>query len=146
MRPRHHLHVWLLAVALVCSATASLAGDDAFKVIVNPKNTISSIDRDFLRDAYLKRVTEWGDGKAIRPIDLSSRFPARDRFTQDILKKTPAQLRNYWNQQIFSGKGTPPPEGESTADVIEYVLASPGAIGYLPASTDPGGARVVKVE
>jgi len=145
MRPRLHL-AWLLTLFVVCSANVSDAGDDAFKVIVSPKNPASSIDRDFLRDAYLKRIAEWPDGKAIRPIDLSSRFPARDRFTQDILKKTPGQLKNYWNQQIFSGKGTPPPEASSTSDIIDYVLANPGAVGYLPAGTDPGGAKVVRVD
>ena len=146
MRPRFRPSTWLLAVALLCLGRVAPAGDDAFKVIVNPKNSATSIDRDFLRDAYLKRATEWGDGHAIKPIDLSSRFPARERFTQDVLKKTTSQLKSYWNQQIFSGKGTPPPETDSTADLVEYVLANPGAVGYLPANAAVGRAKVVKLE
>jgi ABC-type phosphate transport system substrate-binding protein len=134
-----------LAIVLVCATTAAIAGDDAFKVIVNPDNKATSVDREFVRDAFLKKVSEWGDGTGVRPIDLSSRFPARDRFTQDIVKKTPSQLKSYWNQQIFTGKGVPPPEADSTSDMINYVLENRGAIGYVPASTDPGRAKVVKV-
>ena len=63
-----------------------------------------------------------------------------------MLRKTPAQLKSYWNQQIFSGKGVPPPEADSTADVIAYVLANPGAVGYLPVDVDPGRAKVVEVK
>lgn len=137
-------HAFVLAAIIACLAPGALAGDDAFKVIVNPENPVTSVDRDFLRDAYLKKTVEWGNGTALRPIDLSTRFPQRERFTQDVVRKTPSQLKSYWNQQIFSGKGVPPPEVDSVEDVIAYVLEHPGAVGYVPASADPGRAKVVR--
>jgi ABC-type phosphate transport system substrate-binding protein len=148
MRPRTILIPVLVAAAclgLTARPGASEAGR-AFLVIVNPDNPISSIDRDFLRDAYLKKTAEWGDGTTIHPVDLSPQFPTRARFVHDVLRKTPAQLRTYWNQQIFSGKAVPPPQARSTASVIDYVRATPGAIGYLPPDVDPRGAKVVEVE
>jgi ABC-type phosphate transport system substrate-binding protein len=126
-------------------ALANAAAEGRYKVIVSPKNPVTSIDRDFLRNAYLKKETEW-NGQTIRPVDLSKTFPVRDQFTREVLKKTPAQLKSYWSQQVFSGKGVPPPVGETTADVIAYVLANPGAIGYLPDDVDPGGAKIVEVK
>ncbi|MBX3160445.1 MAG: hypothetical protein KF773_31055 [Deltaproteobacteria bacterium] len=117
---------------------------EGFKVIVHPDNPARELERGFLRSAFLKKSTEW-HGETVRPIDLATRFTVRDRFTTDVIGKTRAQLRSYWNQQIFSGKGVPPPEGESAAAVIAYVLAHRGAVGYLPASVDPGKARVVPV-
>jgi hypothetical protein len=99
-----------------------------------------------LRDAYLKKAKEWSGDGTVRPVDLSTKFQIRVKFTRDVLKKTPAQLKNYWNQQIFSGKGVPPPEAESTSAVIKYVLANPGAVGYIPANVDPGGAKVIAVK
>lgn len=136
----------VFALITLCAVGTTVAADDAFKVIVNPDNKATALDRDFLRDAYLKKTLEWGDGKAIKPVDLTSKFPQRDRFTHDVIGKSPSQLKSYWNQQIFSGKGVPPPEADSTAEVIEYVLANPGAIGYLPANVDAGRAKVVKVD
>lgn len=137
----------VVSVALIVLglASASIAGDAGFKVIVHPDNPVTSVDREFLRDAYLKKATDWNHGATIRPVDLSTKFPARDRFTQDVLKKTPTQLKHYWNQQVFSGKNVPPPEANSTAEMIAYVLGNPGAVGYLPADADPRGAKVIAV-
>jgi ABC-type phosphate transport system substrate-binding protein len=130
----------------LCAATGRASADDGFKVIVHPNNPITAIDHDFLRDVYLKRAAEWSNGHAVRPIDLTSRFAARERFTHDVLKKSPSQLKNYWNQQIFSGKGVPPPEADSVSEIIEFVLANPWAVGYVPASADTGRAKVVKLD
>ena len=136
----------VLAIALVGIASGPIAGDDGgFKLIVHPDNPYDSVDRDFVRDAYLKKATEWNDGEVIHPIDLAPRFRARDKFNENVIRKTASQLRTYWNQQIFSGKGVPPPEAESTADVIAYVVANRGAIGYIPADVDPGRAKVIRI-
>jgi ABC-type phosphate transport system substrate-binding protein len=134
---------------MVCFGVAgsSAASDDEFKVIVHPENHIHAIDKDFLRSAFLKTAIRWTqDGKPIRPIELAEGNPARSRFTQAVLGKTPAQRRNYWVQRIFSGTAVPPPDAESPAAVIAYVVANPGALGYIPASLDPGRAKVVEVE
>jgi hypothetical protein len=113
---------------------------------VNPKNPITAIDRGFLREAYLRRATDWTTGEPIRPIDLANRFAVRERFAIDVLRKTPAQLKRYWNQQIFSGKGVPPPEAESPAAAVAYVLGNPGALAYVPADADTGRAKVIGVK
>ena len=144
--PRSILRVLVLALIVLGVAGSSVAGEDgAFVVIVNPQSSVDSVDRDFLRDAYLKKTTEWGSGETIRPIDLTAKYAARDRFTEQVVRKTPAQLKTYWNQQIFSGKGVPPPEAEAPADVIEYVLANKGAVGYIPADVDAGKAKVIRI-
>lgn len=132
----------LLGLGVASSSGASRGG---YKVIVHPKNPISWIDQGFLRNAYLKKEIEWGDGRTILPVDLATRSSVRDQFTREVIKKTSAQLRNYWNQRIFSGQGAPPPEAEVSASVIAYVLANPGAVGYLPEDLDPGGAKIVEV-
>lgn len=134
----------LLALGL---AGTSIADEDAaYKIIVNAENPVDSIDRNFLRDGYLKKTSAWGSGDALHPIDLNAKLPARDAFVRQVIRKTPAQLRSYWNQQIFSGKGTPPPALDSIAGVVAYVVADKGAVAYIPASADPGKAKVVTVK
>jgi len=133
------------ALVVLCLATTAIAADDSWKLIVNPDNAATSVSGDFVKKAYLKKATEWSDGTAIRPVDLAAKSPVRARFTKDVLKKTPSQLKSFWNQQIFSGKGLPPPAVDSAADVVAYVLANPGAIGYVPATADTGRAKVVEV-
>ena len=136
-----------LAVLLACALFGSASSSPhRFKIIVNPENRVDAVSREFLRNAYLKKATTWGPGGTIRPVDLTSKLPVRDQFTHDVIKKTPAQLKTYWNQQIFSGKGVPPPEADSVQAVISYVLANPGAVGYLPVDVDPGKAKVVGIK
>jgi ABC-type phosphate transport system substrate-binding protein len=132
----------LLVLSLAPSVTSLAESGDAFVVIVHPGNSATTIDRGFLQAAYLNKVTSWSDGTTLAPIDLRASFPARERFTRAVLKKTPQQLKRYWSQQIFSGKGVPPPEGEPAA-VIAFVVGHPGAVGYLPPGVDPGAAKVV---
>jgi ABC-type phosphate transport system substrate-binding protein len=126
-------------------AQASVARNDDFKVIVNPSNPLSVVDRGFLRDAFLKKATNWPDGKAVRPIDLSE-TQIREHFIIQVLKKTPAQLRSYWTQRIFTGLGVPPPEADTAQEAIRYVLTNRGAVAYLPINVDPGAAKVVTIE
>jgi len=136
--------VTLSAGLVVASAWATTS--EAYKIIVNPDNPANELDRQFVRDAYLRKASLWDTGTTLRPVDLTSRFAVRDRFLHEILRKNASQLRSYWNQQIFSGKGVPPPEVDTTANVVAYVLANPGAIGYLPHDADAGGAKVVRVK
>ena len=140
---------WILrlvafAMMIVAVADTSIASEPGFKIVVHPSNPIDSIEREFLRDAFLKKRKDWRDGKTIRPIDLGSGAPAREKFGEQILRKTPAQLKTYWSQQIFSGKAVPPPEAASTADVVAYVLANPGAVGYVPLDAAVGKAKVLR--
>ncbi|HUS66012.1 MAG TPA: hypothetical protein VMZ28_15775 [Kofleriaceae bacterium] len=141
---------WLL----LCLATAMTLGAahlraqpsrPGFQIIVHPANGATSVDRGFLRDAFLRKLVTWSNGETIRPVDLPRRLTTRDRFTRDVLKKTPTQLRSFWNRQIFSGTGVPPIERSSEAAVIAYVLANRGAIGYLPEGSDPRGAKVIRL-
>lgn len=143
-RRRSMLLILVLALTLA-PGRASRADEGSFQVIVHPDNPISSIDRDLLRRAYLKKVRDWGHGPTIRPIDLPH-GAVRDRFTREVLKKSRSQLKNYWTQQIFSGKGVPPPTAKTIEDAIAYVLANPGAVAYLPADVDAGDAKVVRLD
>ena len=141
-----HGVAFLVTLAVALAGTHARAANDGYQVIVNPDNPVTEVDRDFLHDAFLKKNTSWSGGESLRPVDLSRRYPARESFTREVLKKTLPQLKRYWNQQIFSGKGVPPPELDSEKAVIAYVLANKGAVGYLPSGVDPAGAKVVKVK
>ena len=110
--------VAILAVASLSAADTPERGGPAYQIIVHPANRIEAVDREFLSNAYLKKVATWRNDLTIRPVQLSRRFPQRDQFTREVLRKSPSQLRSYWNRQIFSGKGVPPLELESQEAVI----------------------------
>lgn len=135
----------VLLLALVLVARVDANGEPKFKVIVNEKSPVSSVSSELLRNAFLKKETRWGNGETLRPIDLTSKYPARATFTRAILKKTPAQLKTYWNQQVFSGKGVPPPESDSITEIVAYVRTTPGAVAYVPIDADARGVKVIDI-
>jgi ABC-type phosphate transport system substrate-binding protein len=117
----------------------------AFQVICHPSNPMTTVDREFLEDAFLKRTKSWPSDGEIRPVDLALNAPVRRFFSKAVLKRSPEAVRNYWQQAIFAGRELPPPELDSDGDVVKYVLRHPGAVGYVFAGAALGGAKVLIV-
>jgi ABC-type phosphate transport system substrate-binding protein len=147
MRP-----LWLLGMA-VCLTILSLGGgllaeaapELGYQLIIEPDNQNTTVDRSFLADAFLKKVTVWPNGEVVRPVDLASHSPARKRFTEDVLKRSVGAVKSYWQQRIFAGRDVPPPELETDEEVVTYVLKHQGAVGYVSGSADLRGAKAISL-
>lgn len=138
--------ILVLAAALIPAPRAGIADSaPAILVIVHPDNPATRLDRKFVVNAFLKKRTRWGDDVAIRPVDLEPDSAVRRRFSKEVLGRSVQAVRRYWNQQVFSGRGVPPPELDSERDVVEYVTHNRGAIGYVAEGTDLQGAKVVEI-
>lgn len=139
----------VLALALMAfvASVAAREPDPAplYRVIVHPDNPVTSVDRQFLADAFLKKVTRWPDQRVMHPVDLLPSSPPRGRFTKDVLKRSVAAIKAYWQQRIFSGRGVPPPELGTEDHVVAYVLKYDGAVGYVSAATDIKEAKAITV-
>jgi hypothetical protein len=61
-------------------------------------------------------------------------------------KRTASAIDAYWQQQIFSGRGVPPPVLPNDDAVVEYVRKTPGAVGYVSLSTPAEGLRVIRID
>ncbi|MFL5309323.1 MAG: hypothetical protein ACJ79H_02605 [Myxococcales bacterium] len=135
-----------IVVALAAAAVAAEPARSAYVVIVHPGNRTSRIERTFLAEAFLRRATRWPDDTPIRPVDLGPDARARVRFSEDVLSRSVASVRSYWQQRIFSGQGLPPPELPDDESVVAYVLSHPGAIGYVAPGTALNGTKIVEVD
>lgn len=135
-----------IAIVVLLVSVAALAQAPAYRVIVNPSNTVSALTRDQLSDAFLKKITRWPHGETIRPVDLHGSAHARQKFAQDVLRRSLGAVRSYWQQLIFSGRNIPPPELDTDAAVIAYVLKYPGAIGYVSGDCNVDGVKVIIVK
>jgi ABC-type phosphate transport system substrate-binding protein len=141
------------SVFIVCLAAAVLAvaftraqaqpTAPAYRIIINAGNADNSVDRKFVAQAFLKKTSTWSNGEAIRPVDLRPDSSVRRRFTEDVLARSVAAVRSYWQQLIFSGRGIPPPELDNDDEVVGYVSKHPGAIGYVSGGADIRNTRVL---
>jgi ABC-type phosphate transport system substrate-binding protein len=136
----------LLAGVLWASATAHGGSPGGgFVVIVNPRTPVEGVDRSFLEDVFLKKVTRWpGDG-SIRPVDQGPNSSIRRRLSEEVLGRSVEEVRSYWQQRIFSGRDVPPAELDSDAQVVSYILQHPGAIGYVSSGADVKGAKAISL-
>lgn len=115
-------------------------------VIVHPKNGVTTLERKFVEDAFLKKLASWPGGDSIRPADLASDSATRRAFSTDVLRKSVEEVRRYWQQRIFSGREVPPPEFPNDDEVIKFVAAHEGGIGYVSGGANVGSSvKVVTV-
>jgi ABC-type phosphate transport system substrate-binding protein len=122
----------LLPLFLVALGTASAAPvEDGYQVIVHAATTVTELDRAGVARFFLRQSTKWADGHSAMPVDQSARSPVREAFSRGVLRQTLPAVEAYWQRQIGSGRATPPPVKSTDAEVLAYVAATPGAVGYV---------------
>jgi ABC-type phosphate transport system substrate-binding protein len=132
------------AVTLSAAAPRRAGAQASFVVVVNVTNSASNIARSELAALFTKKEQSWSDGTPAFPVDLPDDDPVREAFTQAIHGKSPRAIRAYWQQQIFSGRQVPPPERDSDDQVLAYVRATVGAVGYVRSTARLGpGVKVL---
>ena len=137
----------LLAVAVVLAALAAprAAFAQSFKVIVNSGNATEELSADQASKIFLKQA-KFPGGAAATPVDQAKSAAVRAEFTKAVHGKSVAAVESYWQQQIFSGKDVPPASKASDDDVVAFVKATPGAIGYVSGAAKVDGVKVVAVK
>jgi ABC-type phosphate transport system substrate-binding protein len=117
----------------------------SFKVIVNETNATETLTKKEVSEIFLKTMKKWADGSEVVPVDLNARSQTRATFSQEVHGRGVGAIRSYWQQAAFSGAGTAPLERSDDAEVIAFVKANAGAIGYIAADTDAAGVKEVSV-
>ena len=134
-----------LTLAGSLCATASLVtlparADEGVVVIANAP--LRGVDAEAIKRIYGGRMVEL-DGQPLRPVQLAAGHALRRRFANAVLQQSDEDFIAYWTVRRYIGKGAPPRELASSAEVIAYVMANPGAVGYIDASELRHGMNVV---
>jgi len=133
-----------LAAALLALAAPGEARAEDFKVVVHADNPAGQIGRDQLSRLFLKKTLRWPDGVAIQPVEPTAPR-LREAFAGQVHRKSPNAVKSYWTQLIFSGRDVPPLERPGDAEVLAYVRANRGAVGYVAASSETPGVKTLAV-
>ena len=136
----------LLAGLLAFTADPASSPAQDFAVIVNVSNPISTLSKEEVAKLFLKKTVSWSSGQSASPVELPVTDKVRESFAREVLNKSVAQVRSYWQQQIFSGRDVPPPEKSTEDEVLAFVRANPNAIGYVSRTANMGrGVKVVSL-
>ena len=140
----------LVTSALLGSNIAPADDDRTFVVVVGADNPVASLKRAELARLFLRKTSRWSDGREVRPVDQSAGSPVRSAFTRTVLSVEGmgkiSAVQNFWLQQVYSGQSTPPPVKPADGDVIAFVTANPGAIGYVGAAPAVGTVKVLAIK
>jgi len=124
----------------------AVATSQDFKVVVNEANSSETISKQQLENIFMKRAGTWSNGQPALPVDQGASSSTRYGFSMVIFGRDVNAIKSHWQRQIFSGRGVPPPEKASDEEVLAFVRANPGAIGYVSSDTAVGsGVKVLDI-
>src|SRR5437870_1554931 len=108
------------AVAFFLAATSVAASPQGFKVIVNVQNHEASLAKADVAAMLLKKRTHWSDGVSVMAVDQIT-SATRQAMSLHVFGTRAEAVKNYWMQQIFSGRGIPPSEKDTDEQVVAFV-------------------------
>ncbi|WP_211355857.1 hypothetical protein [Colwellia echini] len=77
------------------------------------------------------RQLHWSDESVITVFVLPSQHELHHHFAKERLQIFPYQLNRIWNKLTYSGLGVAPTIVETEQELIQAVINTPGAIGYI---------------
>lgn len=116
--------LWLVFVGLFLMSP-SWAG-----VVVIGNANVSKLSATLVERIYTGRTIEV-NGVAVKPVDAVQGSVLRKRFLETYLQQDEAKYVGYWIVRRYIGKGAPPREVGSVAELLDYVQNTPGAVGYV---------------
>jgi ABC-type phosphate transport system substrate-binding protein len=133
-------------IAAVAVAVPAVASSQGFKIVTDETNAVTTISKKELSDIFLRKAKTWSNGQPVLPVDLAATSATRNGFSRVILGRDANAIKSYWQRQIFSGRGVPPPELDSDEQVLAYIRKNPGAVGYVSSDAEIGsGVKVLEI-
>lgn len=101
-------------------------------VVVIGHANVGKMDAALIQKIFMGKTIKV-DELYITAVNLKS-GTVRERFLQTFLKQDDEKYTAYWTVRRYIGKGAPPRELPTPAEVIAFVQANSGAIGYIDES------------
>ncbi len=130
----------ILLLASLGSWSAARAQDVV--LVANKGVQISEITNADLRGIFMGTRTRFADGSHAVPVTLRG-GPVHEVFLKNHVGEDPEEFRSEWRKVVFTGQGAMPKAFDSESALIEYVAATPGAIGYVSRISPQDGVKVL---
>jgi len=112
-------------------------------VVVSARTPVEALSAEQIARIFLGKSEQFPGGRRAVPIDQPEGSRVRDEFYDQIVDKTPAQLKAYWSRAIFSGKGEPPRSEPDDSAVKRRLQRDASAIGYIHRESVDTTVRVI---
>ncbi|MEB0137189.1 hypothetical protein QN362_17795 [Actimicrobium sp. CCC2.4] len=131
----------IFRIVVLCVALLALPAWAADIVVIGNSN-VPKMDTLTVQKIYTGKFIAVA-GVSVTPVAMKQGSLVRTRFLHEFLDQDDEKYDAYWTVRRYIGKGTPPAEMATAADVISYVQGTPGGIGYIDAVDLRPGLNVV---
>jgi ABC-type phosphate transport system substrate-binding protein len=131
----------ILFLGLVLSGSIAKAQEAV--VIVNSGVKTTEVSASDLRDIFTGAKSSLGDGSHVTPVTLKG-GESHEAFLKKYVGKSDSAFRAGWRSLVFTGQASMPKTFDTEAALLDYVAATPGAIGYV--GKDPSRDKVKTLE
>lgn len=127
----------LVALILLFITHTACAGD----IVVIGHAGLGKMDSATIQKIFMGKTIEVGS-IYVTAVNLKP-SALRQRFLQTFLKQDDDKYTAYWMVRRYVGKGLPPRELTTAAEVIAFVQSTAGAIGYIDENDLKSGLNVI---
>ena len=120
----------IMIVSLLFAILITPAQSEQPDVVLIGNPDVPKMDAETIARVYTGKMISVS-GVSVKPVNTKSGIATRNRFMQIFLNQDDEKYIAYWTVRRYIGKGTPPKELDSSADVIRFVQSTPGGVGYI---------------
>jgi len=132
----------LAAAPLLAGLPGTGLAQDRDAVVLIGNANVPRIDLATAQRLYTGRAVEVG-GVAVQVVNAAPGTRQRERFMAGVMATEDDKYVAYWTVRKHIGKGTPPREFKTAAEVIDFVQGTPGGVGYVSTGDLRPGLNIV---
>lgn len=129
-------------ILILTSLWLTAAAQAGILIVAHPANS-NTINAEDLKRLYTGKASSFASGDTAVPLNLTDDNTVRAQFDQKALGRSSSQVKAYWSKLVFTGKGTPPKEVGSEAEIVKLVSSNPNLLGYVSSTADTSGVKVL---
>lgn len=115
-----------------------------FVLVVNVASEVASMTSHEVELIFLSRKRSWPDGGNIAAV-INENPKIYESFSYTHLKRSPRQYLIFRKKMLFRGQGIPPPAVQTDQEVIDFVAAHVGGLGYVSPEAVTPAVKVVPI-
>ncbi len=136
------LFIFLVSLA---ATVFSVKAQSQIVIIANNSVRDASASKADIRDVFMGASSNLKSGSHVIPVLLKG-GSAHVEFLVMIIGRSDAWFQSNWKSQVFSGQTSMPRSLDSEKAMVEYVVTTPGAIGYILKTTPHDGVKTLTVQ
>jgi len=136
----------LIFILLVRWIPVASAQGGSIAVVVNPQNSLSTIQMAELRRVLVGEKRYWTGGATVKLFTRKAGTPEHNALLK-VMGMSEAEYKQYWTSRIYQGEAqTEPIALPSNGMQREALTAYPGAIALIDSADVKPGMKVLKLD